>query len=170
MAILVVASVLLAGTASAGREEGDDVLVAGEHMALPIELEEGEKVEVRIFVAVTDGPPIDVFWMSQEGYDDYRYSEAFNHYVDYSVIGTRNVDRTFDWDGEGTYFVVVDNTASETTPPADPDMANASFRYVVTWGPPEDGTRLRDYATYSVIGVVAVFAVLLVVRYATRSR
>ncbi|NIS19369.1 MAG: hypothetical protein GWN18_05190 [Thermoplasmata archaeon] len=168
--MLVVASLLVAGTAAGERKEGDDVLVAGEHKAIEIVLEEGEEVEVRVFVAVTDGPKIDVFWMSEEGYDDYQFDEDFNHYVDYSVVGSKNVDKTFLWDGEGTYFVVIDNTASETVPPADPEFSNATLHYVVTWGPPEEVMTARDYATYAVIAIVVVFAVLLAVRYVRLSR
>ncbi len=165
LATLVVASLLVAGTTAGERKEGDDVLVAGEHKAIEIVLEEGEEVEVRIFVAVTDGPLIDVFWMSEEGYDDYRFDEDFNHYVDYSVVASRNVDKTFLWDGEGKYYVVIDNTASETVPPADPEFSNATLHYVVTWGPPEEAMTARDYATYGVIALVVVFAVLLAIRY-----
>ena len=165
LALLVVSSLLVAGSAVGEREEGDDVLVAGEHLALSIELEEGEEIEVRIFVAVTDGPKIDVFWMSAEGYDDYRYDQDFNHYVDYSVVNTRNVDKTFTWDGEGTYFVVIDNTASETVPPADPEFSNATLHYVVTWGPADEGLKVRDYAVYATLVIVVVFVSLLVVRY-----
>ncbi len=170
LALLCVASLLLAGIAAGERKEGDDVLVAGEHLAFSIELGKGEQVEVRIFVAVTDGPKIDVFWMSEEGFEDYQFDEDFNHYVDYSVIGTRNVDTTFTWDGEGTFFVVIDNTASETVPPADPEFSNATLHYVITWKAAEEGMTLRDYAVYTVVALVVVFAVLLVIRYVRRSR
>jgi len=144
--------------------------VADEHLAFDIPVERGEVIQVRIFVAVTDGPKIDVFWMSEEGYDDYRFEVDFNHYVDYSVVGVKNVDKTFTWDGEGTYFVVLDNTASETPPPVDPEFSNATLHYVITWGPAEDEMGLRDYAAYTVVAVVVVFAVLLAARYLGRSR
>lgn len=170
LALLVIASLLVAGVAAGERKEGDDVLVAGEHLAFSIELEEGEEVEVRIFVAVTDGPKIDVFWISEDGYKDYQFDEDFNHYVDYSVVGTRNVDTTFTWDGEGIYFVVIDNTASETVPPVDPEYSNATLHYVVTWHSVEEGATLRDYIVYTVVALVVVFAVLLTVRYVRRSR
>jgi hypothetical protein len=170
MALLCVASLLLAGNVAGERKEGDDVLVAGEHLAFSIEVGEGEEVEVRIFVAVTDGPKIDVFWMSEEGYDDYQYDQDFNHYVDYSVISTRNVDTTFTWDDEGTYFAVIDNTASETVPPADPELSNATLHYVITWHQAEEGWTLRDYAAYTVVALVVVFAVFLGARYLRQRR
>jgi hypothetical protein len=165
-----VAILLSAGATSAEREEGDRVLVADEHLAISITLEKGEELEVRIFVAVTDGPKIDVFWMTEEAYDDYLTADDFDHYVDYSVIGSRNVDTTFTWDGEGTYFAVVDNTARETVPPADPEFSNATIHYVLTWEPTEEGTRPRDLAVYTIIGLMVVFVAFLAIRYMRRGK
>lgn len=169
LAMLLATVIVVAGTASGEREEGDDVLVQGEHLAVAIELAEGEEVEIRIFVVVSDGPLIDVFWMSEEGYEDYQYDQDFDHYVDYTIVGTKETDKTFTWDGEGVYFVVFDNTASETVPPADPAFANATIRYVVTWGPVE-GLTSRDYAVYSIIAIAALFVVFLAIRYAMLRR
>ncbi len=159
----------MAGSSAAERKEGEEVLVQGEHLAIQIELEKGEEVEVRIFIAVTDGPLIDVFWMTEAGYDNYQFDQDFDHYVDYSIIGTREADKTFKWDGEGTYFVVLDNTASETVPPADPEFANATVHYVVTWGPVE-GSSFRDYVVYAIIAIIVLFGVALVLRYVSLRR
>ncbi|UCC93436.1 MAG: hypothetical protein JSW25_01865 [Thermoplasmata archaeon] len=170
IALSLVAVLLVAGSSTAERQEGDEVLVADEHKAISITLERGEVVEVRIFVAVTDGPKIDVFWMTEAAYENYQFGTEFDHYVDYSVIGSRNVDTTFEWDGEGTYFVIIDNTARETVPPADPEFSNATLHYVVQWGPVEGGTQARDVFVYSIVGIVAVFVVILAVRYVRRGR
>lgn len=162
--MLLVAAIVSAASATAERKEGDEVLVTGEHLAIQIDLKKGEEVEVRIFVAVTDGPEIDVFLMTEEAYEDYRYKEEFDHYADYSVIATKNVDKRFDWDGEGSYFVVIDNTISETPPPLDPDLSNATLHYVVTWGPAEEGTTFREWVVYFILATAAVFVVILVVK------
>jgi hypothetical protein len=168
--MLLVAVLLLAGSSAGERKEGDEVLVADEHLAIPISLEKGEDLEIRIFVAVTDGPKIDVFWMTEEAYEEYQFGDEFDHYVDYSVIGSRSVDTTFEWDGEGTYFVIIDNTARETVPPADPDFSNATLHYVVTWGPADQGTRARDWAVYTIVVVMTVFVVYLAQRYLRRRK
>jgi len=168
VALLLVSVILIAGSAVGERKEGDKVLVAGEHLAIPIEVKEGEYIEVRIFVAVTDGPKIDVFWMTEQAYDDYQFDRDFDHYVKYSVIGTRQMDKTFSWDGEGTYFVVIDNTASQTPPPADPEYSNATLRYVVTWGPAEESS-FRDNVVYTIAAIMAVFSAFLVLRYKKRA-
>jgi hypothetical protein len=170
MALLLAACLLSAGQASAGREEGDEVLVAAEHLAIAIELDRGEKIEVRVYMAVVDGPKIDVFWMTEEAYGDYTGDREFDTFVDYNVIGTRNVDRTFEWDGEGRYFLVFDNTFSETPPPADPEYSNATIHYVVTWDTVEYDTSLRDVAVYTAVGIMVVFAVFLAIRYLRRPR
>lgn len=162
--MLLVAFVVLAGSATAGREEGDEILVRDEHIAIQIVLEEGEEIEVRIFVAVTDGPEIDVFFMTEEAYDDYLTEDDFDHFADYSVIATKNVDTRFDWDGDGTYFVVIDNTISETEPPMDPEVSIATLRYVVTWGPADEGTTFREWVVYIILVAAAVFLVILVVK------
>jgi len=162
--MLLVAFVVLAGSAIAGREEGDKVLVREEHIAIQIDLEGGEEIEVRIFVAVTDGPKIDVFFMTDEAYEDYLTEEDFDHFADYSIIATKNVDTRFDWDGDGTYFVVIDNTISETEPPMDPDFSSATLRYVVTWGPAEEGTTFREWVVYIILVAAAAFLVILVAK------
>jgi hypothetical protein len=164
-AIVLVAVVLLAGSATAGRKEGDEVLVMGEHIAISIDLEKGEVIEIRIFLVVTDGPQIDVFIMTEKAYEDYITEADFDHFVDYSVIATKNVDKTFEWDGEGTYFVVFDNTISETPPPMDPEFANATLRYVVTWGPPDEGVAFREWIVYIILAAAAVFVAILAVKW-----
>lgn len=164
LVLLIAVVIVTAGTVTAGREEGDDVLGQGEHLAIPVTVRGDEEVEVRIFIVVSDGPLLDVFWMTEQGYDDYRYDQDFDHYVDYSIISTREVDKTFKWDGEGTYYVVIDNTASETVPPADPEFANATVHYVVTWGPVEESA-FRDYVVMAILAVIVVFGVVLVIRY-----
>ena len=167
--LVLVTMVIVAGTAVAERKEGDRTLVAEEHMAIPIELAKGEEIEVRIFVAVTDGPKIDVFWMTAKAYDDYLTDPDFDHYVDYSIIGTRNVDKRFSWDGEGTFYVVIDNTASQTPPPADPEFSNATLTYVITWEAAEE-TSFRDYVVYAILAVMVVFTLFLLQRYMRRDK
>ena len=169
VAMLLVSVIVIAGSSSGKRMEGDDVLVAGEHLAFPIELEKGEYLEIRIFVAVTDGPKIDVFWMTEDAYEDYQFDQNFSHYVKYTTIGEREVDNTFNWDGEGTFFVVIDNTASQTVPPADPEFSNATLRYVITWGP-ADEPQFRNYVVYTIAAAMAIFVGYLVFRFKTRRR
>lgn len=167
--LVLVTMVIVAGTAVAERKEGDRTLVAGEHMAIQIELAKGEEIEIRIFVAVTDGPKIDVFWMTAEAYDEYLTEDDFDHYVDYSIVGTRNVDKRFSWDGEGTFFVVIDNTVSQTPPPVDPEFSNATLTYVITWEATEE-TSFRDYVVYAIVAVMVVFTLFLLLRYMRRNR
>ena len=167
--LILVTMVIVGGTAVAERREGNDTLVADEHLAIPIELAKGEEIDVRIFVAVTDGPKIDVFWMTAKAYDEYRNDDDFDHYVDYSIIGTKKVDKRFTWDGEGTFYVVLDNTASQTPPPVDPEFSNATLTYVITWEATE-GTSFRDYVVYSIVAVMILFTLFLLLRYMGRNK
>ncbi|MCJ2539763.1 MAG: hypothetical protein LN414_00665, partial [Candidatus Thermoplasmatota archaeon] len=49
--LILVTMVIVGGTAVAERREGNETLVADEHLAIPIELAKGEEIDVRIFVA-----------------------------------------------------------------------------------------------------------------------
>jgi hypothetical protein len=169
LALLLATILLVAGTSVAEREEDDKVLVAGEHVAIAIELEKGDEIDIRIFVAVTDGPEIDVFWMTEENYNAYRFDEEFKQYEDYSVKNSTSVDTKFTWDGEGTYFVVIDNTISGTVPPVNPEYSTATLHYVVTWKPVET-TSFRDYVVYTILAVMVVFVIFLGYRYTKRSK
>lgn len=167
--LILVTMVIVSGTAVAERREGNETLVADEHLAIPIELAKGEEIEIRIFVAVTDGPKIDVFWMTAKAYDEYQNDDEFDHFVDYSIIGTKSVDERFSWDGEGTFFVVLDNTASQTPPPVDPEFSNATLTYVITWKATEESS-FRDYVVYAIVSVMISFTLFLLYRYMRRNK
>jgi len=167
--LILVTMVIVGSTAVAERREGNDTLVADEHLAIPIELAKGEEIEIRIFVVVTDGPKIDVFWMTAKAYDEYKNDDEFNLFGDYSIIGTKSVDKRFSWDGEGTFFVVLDNTARETPPPVDPEFSNATLKYIITWEATEE-TSFRDYVVYAIVSLMISFTLFLLFRYMNRNK
>ncbi len=165
VAVLLLALLLLAGAAGGGRDEGTTVIEVDDHVDVVIRNPDGGDIDVRVFVAVTDGPSIDVFLMAEDMYADYVNESDFDYFKDYSFIGVKNLDRTYLWDEEGTYHVVLDNTAYATPPPVDPEYQNATVTYVVTWSPTDEGVGLRNATIYLILVVMVVFAVVLVVRY-----
>lgn len=164
------ALLLVAGTAGGGRQEDTTVIEVDGHVDVVIHNPDGGDIEVRVFLAVTDGPEIDVFLMAADMYADYANESDFDYYKDYSFIGVKNLDETYVWDEEGTYHLVLDNTAYATPPPVDPEFQNATVTYVVTWSPAEEGIGLRDATIYLLVAVMVVFAVVLVVRWVRAGR
>jgi hypothetical protein len=165
--ILVMVLLMLSVTATqaeAHREEDTTTLSLGEHLAVLVENPGDGDIDVRYFVVVTEGPPVDVFFMNEEAYDDYENAEEFSYYSDYSVLNSSKVDEAFVWDGEGDYFVVIDFTSSGTEPPIEPDQQTVTVTYVITWDHIEK-TDVRTLAIYVIIGLAAVFAVFLAFRY-----
>lgn len=168
--LLAALLLLLAGAAGGGREEGTTVIGVDGHVDVVIRNDDGGDLDVRVFVAVTDGPSIDVFLMTDEMFADYVNESDFDYFKDYSFIGVKNLDRTYVWDEKGKYHVVLDNTAYATPPPVDPEFQNASVTYVVTWSPVDEGVGLRTATIYLLVAVMVVFAVVLVVRWVRAGR
>jgi len=81
-------------------------------------------------IVVSDGPAIDVFVMTEEGYYHYRNGESFLYYTAASVQNTYYASISWYIPGDGTYYIVVDNTdAGEAQPPWNgvDDVANVEY-------------------------------------------
>ena len=158
--LAVVALLLATGPAGAGTV----VVAVGDHLDIALDINGSGDYDVRYFVAVSDGPAIDVFMMNQDFYDAYLEEESFDYFVDYSTLDTRSVDRTFVWDDKGTFHIVIDNTVSGTPPPVDPELGNATVVYAVLWSPVEDA----DWPvlwSFLLIGAVLAGLAAVAVRY-----
>jgi len=161
MALVMVLVLVLAGTAIAKREEGTKTVEMGDHIAIEIENSGDGDLEVRLFVVVTDGPAIDVFFMDETMYGNYSDETEFDYFINYSILETTSVDKTFVWDELGIFYVVIDNTLSGTMPPQLPEEQNATVRYVVTWEEVDTEYWLRDFALMLVLICMVFFGLVI---------
>jgi len=161
---------VLAGASNAKKEEGDEVLEAGDHIAVGMENSGEGDLDVRYFIVVTDGPSVDVFFMDEESYANYLNETDFDYYPEYSVLDTTYVDKSFVWDEQGVYYVVIDNTDSGTLLPEPPAEQNATLRYIVTWDKIEPVYWLRDFALMLVVVCMVFFGLIIVYLLVERSK
>jgi hypothetical protein len=151
---------LVAGATGAWREDDTRVIEAGDHVDILVENPGSGDMDVRYYVVVSEGPAIDVFWLDEDNHAKYVGEEAFEHYQDYSTIETTNVDKSFVWDENGRFYLVLDNTLSGTEPPDD---EAATVRYVVNWSPVEESDWLRSTGFLFIAVFLMIFAAILIV-------
>ncbi len=161
MAFAMVLVLVLAGATGAMKEEGTETVEVGDHIAIEIENSGDGDLEVRIFIVVTDGPAIDVFFMDETMFGNYSEETQFDYYINYSILETTSLDKTFVWDELGIFYVVIDNTLSGTLPPELPEEQNATLRYVVTWEEVNKEYWLRDFALMLVVVCMVIFGLVI---------
>ncbi len=157
---------LVAGPTGAGREDDTKVIEAGDHMDILIDNSGDDDLDVRYFVVVSEGPAIDVFWLNEVEYDKYVGEEPFEYYQEYSVLNTKNVDKSFLWDENGKFYLVIDNTDQGT----QPGNESATVRYVVNWNPAEDSDWLRSTGFFFIALFLVMFAVIIIVTIIRRKK
>ena len=161
MALAMVLVLVLAGATTANKEEGTETVEVGDHIAIEIENSYDGDLEVRIFIVVTDGLAIDVFFMDETMYRKYSEETEFDYFINYSVLDTTSVDKTFVWDELGIFYLVIDNTLSGTLPPQLPEEQNATLRYVVTWEEVDKDYWLRNFALMLVLVCMVIFGLVI---------
>ena len=170
LALAMVLVLVLAGAANAKKEEGTETVGVGDHIAIEIENSGDGDLDVRYFIAVTEGPAIDIFFMDEESYAEYLNEDDFDYYPEYSTLDTTFVDKTFVWDEQGVYYVVIDNTLSGTLPPEPPEEQNATLRYIVTWEEVEKNYWLRDFGLLLIVVCLVFFGLVIVYLFMERSK
>lgn len=158
---------LVAGPTGAGREDDTKVIEEGDHVDILIDNPGDGDLDVRYYVVVSDGPSIDVFWLNEEEYYNYIDEGPFEYYQEYSVLDTKNVDKSFVWDEKGKFYLVIDNTHVGTEPP---DNESATVRYVVNWNPVEESDWLRSTGFFFIALFLVMFAVILIVTILRRKK
>ena len=161
VAVAFLLVLLVAGPTGAGREDDTKVIEAGDHLDILIDNSGDGDLDVRYYVVVSEGPAIDVLWLSEVEYDKYVAEEVFELYQDYSVLNTSNVDKSFLWDENGKFYLVIDNTDQGTMP----NDESATVRYVVNWTPVEESDWLRSTGLFLIAFFLTLFAVIIIITW-----
>lgn len=125
VALALATSMLFAGHALAGSDEGTKELRAGDYVSVHIDNSDGDALEITVFIKVKEGANINAYFLDEDNYNSYREGGDFEAWEDYSEEDTDEVDETFVFATEGSFYLVFDTTATgnETT----------TAEYEVTW-------------------------------------
>jgi hypothetical protein len=128
----VILIVSVPGLAGAETESGTETLERGEFLAVEVDFTEGKSCRVSFSLSVSEGPAIDVYFVTQEHFAAYERDVNFQYIIPLSPQGTRDIEMSEITRVNDVYFLVFDNTDWGTSPPADPTSARVTFDYEVT--------------------------------------
>jgi hypothetical protein len=111
-------------------KEGTEDLERLGYLSFVIENEDGQTLEISYDVRVTAGVNVDVYFMDDEGYDDFVANRTFKFYKEYSVIDTGHAKNEWVWAKEGTFHLVIGNPG-----PAPGDVSTVDYTVEWTAGP-----------------------------------
>jgi hypothetical protein len=162
LALALLGVVLLAGTVSAGKEKGtDEVLEWGDFIGIRIDTME-RSTEVEYDVTVTEGARVSVYYVPEEGWEEYNDVESmtFKYVPTWSVQDTRSARKSFTETDGGAWYVIIENAD------LDAPGVNSTVSYEVTW----KETSLGDYMVGLGLCLVVIVVVIIAALYARKVR
>jgi hypothetical protein len=126
--LLLISLLLLAGTAMAGEEKGTSTIPPFESVDVRIDNSDGTTLKVSYDVELVDGHGFNVFFVDESDWEKYSEGQSFEYYVLYSVENTSDVQKEWNWDESGVFYVIIDNSFT------DPSVwENITVDYKVSW-------------------------------------
>lgn len=161
IAVLLGALLLMASPVGAGSKKDSLTLEWPDTVDVAIENGDGETLKISYKVEVAGGAPVSVYFLDQEGYDDFKADLQFDAYSMYSNEGTKGASEEWVWDRKGDFYVVIATEGLD---------ANASrLTYSVTWEPvPIFGSLPTGICIGIIVAVAAVIVAYAV--WSWRSR
>ena len=153
--MLILAILLLAVPAQAEKSEGTETLEWGDHIDIRIDFDAGDIHKIKYEVKVIEGAPVNIFFLTSTGYNQYTSPLAweFSYYVNESSLNTKNVEKDFTWDDQGTYYIVIENTHYT--------LRNSTVEYTVSW---ESHSSTEGDFWYVLGGLIVFFIALGIFR------
>ncbi len=153
---LCVALLLVAVPVQAGEASGEETLdLIDYHIDIEIDNTDGDSLSSAYDVEVTEGVAVNVYFVDQQGYEDYIALINFSYFVSYSVLNTKDADKEWTWNDEGIFYVIIDTTALSSTD-------NSTVKYKVTWGPAAWWLLGLSFLTCMIILLVATVFVIVI--------
>lgn len=127
---LCVALLLMAVPVQAKEDSGEETLIWLGFIDVKIDNTDGGSLVIKYDVEVTEGVAVNVYFVNQQGYDDFVdiLVVNFTYYVSYSVLNTKDAEKEWTWSNEGTFYVIIENAG-------DSSMDTTTVNYKVTWSP-----------------------------------
>lgn len=126
LATVLIALLLVAVPVQAGEESGEKTLSWLDHLAVEINNTDGDQLRISYDVEVTEGVNVNIYFMDEEGYDDFVSFQNFSYYELYSVKDTDDAEKEWTWTKEGTFYVVIENAGWQS-------FDITTFDYEVEW-------------------------------------
>ena len=148
IAMVLLGTLLLLGTAAAETEEGNATMKPLESHAIELE-NTGASMDVTYDVTVTEGGAILVFVMDEPNYKKFMEDDPnAQYYIDFSVeAGTKNAKKEFTWEESGKFYIIIFNNAM---------IDDTSVDYTVT-------SEVMAYDMMMIVGIVIVVVLVIVV-------
>jgi hypothetical protein len=129
--LLALAVIFATGVASAGERSGTEVLEFYEYIDIGIDVDK-TPMRLTVDVTVTEGVPVNVFFMDDEGFDEYVATAGHDFTYDKanSKNNTDGFHRQFTVRDEGVHHLVIENKLYSS-------MDTSTVEYEVSW---EEGT------------------------------
>ena len=108
---LCVALLLVAMPVQAGKASGVEILdLIDPYIDFKIDNTEGGIITIEYYVEVTDGLAVNVYFVDQDGYDDFIDPQEanFTYYVSYSVQDTKDAKKDWTWNEAGDFYVIIE--------------------------------------------------------------
>ena len=164
LAAALIALLLVAVPVQAGEESGEKTLGWLDHFAVEINNTDGDRLRISYDVEVTDGVNVNIYFMDEEGYDDFVAFQNFSYFELYSVKDTDGAEKEWTWTKEGTFYVVIENAGWQS-------FDITTFDYDVEWD--VSGSLwwglpilwcLILLVVFGVIGIAAIWLVMAAMR------
>ncbi len=125
---ICVGLLLMAVPVQAGEASGVEILNWLEYIDIKIDNTEGGDLNIAYDVEVANGSAVNVYFVDEQGYDDYvdPLVANFTYYVSYSDLNTKDTDKDWTWSEEGNFYVIIENAGLTS-------MDTSEVRYEVTW-------------------------------------
>ncbi|UCC92717.1 MAG: hypothetical protein JSW25_08645 [Thermoplasmata archaeon] len=125
---LVLALTALAHPVLAGEESGTETLEWLEYVDIEIDATDDVEFRATWDIQVTDGVPVNVFLMPEEGYNDYvdPLKFEFSYYPAHSKNNTESFKRTVTLPENQLYYLVIENGGVSS-------INTSTVEYEVTW-------------------------------------
>lgn len=161
---LVILFLMASSPVQAFEEGGTVVLESGDALAFEIDNTEGEDLWIEYEVFVLQGPPVNVWFVDQEGHDDFfdREVGTFSYYPAHTQKETTYANESFSWDNSDVFYVIIDNVNNDAI------GQNATVEYTIVWETYEFGEFYMVMFMVLMIVVIIVVVVALVALMAVR--
>ncbi len=152
---LVLLCLMASGPALALEEGGTAVVRAGDALAFEINNTEGDDLWIEYEVEVLEGPPVNVWFVDQEGHDEFfdREVGTFSYYPAHTRKESTFANHSFSWDNADVFYVIIDNIGN------DASGQNATVEYTITW---ETYTFGEFYLLMFMVLVIVIIIVVVV--------
>ena len=111
--LVIFALLFLSSPVLAGGQAFESDIDWGGYRSFKIPFDEGNAIDIEYEVEVLDGPPVDVIFINERGFQEYKdpTSPSFFFFPHQSSMNTTKASMSFTWVDPGTYYVIVDNSA-----------------------------------------------------------